>query len=299
MQKISMKPKYIKFIFLITVFLCASCSKQAMPPEKDIESFLKQSSSNRHATLENFEIFASQNIGDNVEPVIKLRTRSIWVFTEDLYLKYIPYEPPYNDIYKSKKVQGIKAEIYDIIISTLKGSSWSFRKTTETINAIDAREWTKGQVEELFTYQSLITELLTKAEISDSAVIHESDEYNRLVKERRELEKQKIEREGYKSDKMEYAMMYGENYYATYCSGCHKSNGRGSSIGPALAGSKIVAGSIDNLIKLITNGKPHRERSDSMFFNDEAIATVITYIRNSWGNQMGDVAKQSDVRKLR
>ncbi|MBG7608666.1 MAG: cytochrome c [Verrucomicrobia bacterium] len=80
------------------------------------------------------------------------------------------------------------------------------------------------------------------------------------------------------------------------CSACHGQNGEGGSIAPPLAGSEWVTGPISNLIKIQLRGLLGPITVAGVDYNfpapmaamayqtDEQIAGVLTYIRNSFGN---------------
>lgn len=94
------------------------------------------------------------------------------------------------------------------------------------------------------------------------------------------------------------------------CGACHGQNGEGGPIAPPLAGSEWVKGPISNLIRIqlrglagpITVGGKEYNMPGGMaalnFQNDEQIAGVLTFIRNSFGNKASAV-KPEHVAALR
>jgi mono/diheme cytochrome c family protein len=80
----------------------------------------------------------------------------------------------------------------------------------------------------------------------------------------------------------------GLGVYATNCAGCHQDQGQGAPrIAAALAGSKIVTGRPDAVLRVLLNGKdgsigemPPLGQS----LSDDQLAQVLTYIRGSFGN---------------
>ena len=80
----------------------------------------------------------------------------------------------------------------------------------------------------------------------------------------------------------------GRGVYATNCAGCHQDQGQGAPrVAAALAGSKIVTGRPDMVLRVLLNGKdgsigemPPLGQS----LNDNQLAQVLTYIRGSFGN---------------
>lgn len=99
------------------------------------------------------------------------------------------------------------------------------------------------------------------------------------------------------------------------CYACHRDNGEGiARIYPPLAGSEWISGDPERLIKLTLHGVWGKIRVRGQIFepdmgvppmtaignmfNDEEIASVLTYVRNSWGNDAAAVSA-SDVKSVR
>lgn len=99
---------------------------------------------------------------------------------------------------------------------------------------------------------------------------------------------------------MEELMERGEAVYAASCAACHMPNGEGVGTFPALVNSPIAKGPIADHIDIVLNGK---EGSMMQAFgaqlNDVDIAAVVTYERNAWGNDVGDVAQPAEVKAAR
>ncbi len=83
-------------------------------------------------------------------------------------------------------------------------------------------------------------------------------------------------------------MSEGENLYLASCAGCHQPNGAGVATFPALAGNKNLADK-DLVIDRILSGKVPMPGFAGQY-DDQQIAAIATYIRNSWGNDFGPVA---------
>jgi len=85
------------------------------------------------------------------------------------------------------------------------------------------------------------------------------------------------------------------------CHGCHGENGQGNPpVFPPLKGSKIATGPVKDHIHLVLNGKPGTAMAafrDQL--NDLELAAVITYERNAWGNNTGDVVQPADIKAAR
>lgn len=117
-------------------------------------------------------------------------------------------------------------------------------------------------------------------------------------------QKQQKASEGADSNKVwakEELMDRGEKEYNTVCAMCHQTSGKGlPPTFPSLVGSAIVTHSEHKVehIRQVIYGKnampPFGEQK-----SDLDIAAIVTYERNAWGNNTGDVIQPSDVKKVR
>jgi len=72
-------------------------------------------------------------------------------------------------------------------------------------------------------------------------------------------------------------------------------NGEGG-VGKPIAGSAIAMGEITGLINILVNGKAGTAMpAFGNQFNDVDLSAVITFARNGFGNNMGDVVQPIDV----
>ncbi len=104
-------------------------------------------------------------------------------------------------------------------------------------------------------------------------------------------------------------MKLGQQQYLM-CGACHGQNGEGTAAGPPLAGSEWVNGPAENLIRIQLRGLigPIEVKGQQYDFpggmqpmayqNDEQIAAVLTFVRNSFGNE-GAAVSPEDVAALR
>jgi len=93
-------------------------------------------------------------------------------------------------------------------------------------------------------------------------------------------------------------MAKGKETYDLKCAACHQVSGEGlPPTFPALKGSVIAKGPVAAHIHMVLNGKNVMPAWNSM--NDLELAAVITYERNAWGNDTGDVVQPADIKAAR
>lgn len=101
----------------------------------------------------------------------------------------------------------------------------------------------------------------------------------------------------------------GHTLFESNCSACHQTTGLGlPGTFPPLAKSDFLMGRQDMGIGIVlnginnqpitVNGKPFKGVMPQLSLTDDQIASILTYVRNSWGNKSPAV-KASDVKKLR
>jgi len=95
-------------------------------------------------------------------------------------------------------------------------------------------------------------------------------------------------------------MKRGEKVYAQ-CAACHGATGAGvPGVFPGLKGSKIATGPVDGHINIVMKGKPGTAmQAYAGQLNDADIAAVITFERNAFGNNTGDVVQPSQIKAKR
>ena len=96
---------------------------------------------------------------------------------------------------------------------------------------------------------------------------------------------------------MDELLERGEQVYSTFCVACHQVNGMGipGAFKP-LVGSPVTTGSVEAHIDTVMNGVPGTAMAPfGMQLNDVDVAAVITYERNSWGNEVGDAVQPSTI----
>lgn len=96
-------------------------------------------------------------------------------------------------------------------------------------------------------------------------------------------------------------MPTGEEVFVKHCATCHERDGRGQGAKyPALVGSEIATGAITDHLNRVMSGKTDTEmQAWAPQLSDLEIAAVITYERNSWGNDTGDIVQPITVYEAR
>ncbi|WP_414694217.1 c-type cytochrome [Oxalicibacterium sp.] len=112
------------------------------------------------------------------------------------------------------------------------------------------------------------------------------------------------------ADSKKSMLSAGAKLYEDHCISCHQASGKGvPSIYPALAGNPSVTSPIAaNVVHMVLQGgfapgtagnpRPYGMPPFGQSMSDSEVAAVITYIRNTWGNQANAVSPV-DVNHLR
>ncbi|MGD8513993.1 MAG: cytochrome c, partial [Granulosicoccaceae bacterium] len=96
-------------------------------------------------------------------------------------------------------------------------------------------------------------------------------------------------------------MARGEKVYNANCAACHQANGQGlPGVFPALAAGPIATGPAAGHIDIVVHGSKKNPAMAAFGaqLNDVDLAAVITFERNSWGNDAG-VVQPADVKAAR
>lgn len=97
-------------------------------------------------------------------------------------------------------------------------------------------------------------------------------------------------------------MARGEKAYNSSCASCHMATGTGiPGVFPALVGSNIATGPVAAHLDIVIHGSKKNPAMGAFGrqLNDLDLAAIITYERNAWGNNTGDVVQPSDVKAAR
>lgn len=109
------------------------------------------------------------------------------------------------------------------------------------------------------------------------------------------------------SEEEQQQFVWGRNHYLTTCAGCHGTDGAGlNRFAPPLTGSEWVLGDKKRLALIILHGMEGPLEVNGKYYDapdilpvmpahstmdDAAIAAILTYIRNAWGNYAGPVSR--------
>jgi cytochrome c oxidase subunit 2 len=96
-------------------------------------------------------------------------------------------------------------------------------------------------------------------------------------------------------------MQRGETLYNTNCGACHMPTGLGiPNVFPALKGSPVATGDVIKHLETVIKGVAGTAMAPwGGQLNDLEIAAIVTYERNAWGNDTGDVIQPADVKAAR
>jgi cytochrome c oxidase subunit 2 len=96
---------------------------------------------------------------------------------------------------------------------------------------------------------------------------------------------------------MDDLMTSGQKVYLAKCAACHMPNGEGlPGVFPAIKGSAVALKDRTGHIDILLNGRTGTAmQAFSKQLTLSEIAAVITYQRNAWGNNTGDIVQASEV----
>jgi predicted lipoprotein with Yx(FWY)xxD motif/cytochrome c2 len=84
-------------------------------------------------------------------------------------------------------------------------------------------------------------------------------------------------------------MAQGRSTYSSTCASCHGRQGGGGA-GPSLVGNDVLGNSARTIRQILYGGQFMPAFADRL--NDEQVAAVATFIRNSWDNDFGGVTPE-------
>lgn len=99
---------------------------------------------------------------------------------------------------------------------------------------------------------------------------------------------------------MDQLVAQGQTVYNTFCMACHQQNGQGLPPAfPALTGSAIATGPIENHVGIVLNGKPGTAMAAyGALLSPVDLAAVVTFERNALGNSVGDMVTPVQILEM-
>lgn len=156
-------------------------------------------------------------------------------------------------------------------------------------------------VEETGTYRGQCTELCGQDHGFMPVVVKvvEQDEFDAWYAERQAAaaELAELATQEWSLDQL---MEQGQTVYNTYCMSCHQDEGQGLPPAfPSLVDGEITTGPIEDHIDVVLNGVSGTSMAAfGGVLNPVDIAAVITFERNSWGNDMGDMVTPVEILEI-
>lgn len=128
----------------------------------------------------------------------------------------------------------------------------------------------------------------------------EQEEYDKWVAEKKQVaqtEAASVDQQWHKDD----LMAKGEEIYNKTCASCHQANGEGlAEMFPAIKGSEVAKGDAHEHLNVVINGRSGTSMAAfGPQLNDVQLASVVTYQRNAWGNDTGDIIQPNTIKALR
>ncbi len=160
--------------------------------------------------------------------------------------------------------------------------------------------WTR--VNEPGIYRGQCAELCGKDHGFMPVVVVAKDpaEYNAWIAEQEEMQRKAKEEEQRllaMNMSMDELMTIGEQVYLRACAACHQPNGQGlPGVFPSLVGTDMIKNDMPGHIDIVVNGKTGTAmQAFSKQLTMSEIAAVVTYERNAWGNNTGEMVQAKDI----
>ncbi|QJD59742.1 cytochrome c oxidase subunit II [Pseudomonas sp. gcc21] len=159
--------------------------------------------------------------------------------------------------------------------------------------------WTR--VEEPGIYRGQCTELCGRDHAFMPIVVdaRTQEDYDAWLAEKKEFAAREAELTE-KEWTLEELVERGEKVYSSTCASCHQPTGQGiPGAFPSLVGTDMVMNDITGHIDIVVNGSPGTAMAAfGQQLSEVDLAAVITYERNAWGNDTGDIVTPLDILEL-
>ncbi|WP_438951043.1 cytochrome c oxidase subunit II [Porticoccus sp.] len=158
---------------------------------------------------------------------------------------------------------------------------------------------TWAYVNEPGIYRGACTELCGQGHAFMPVVVNvlEKEAYNSWLAEKKEAAAA-VRELSKKTFTLDELMVQGEEAYNRSCAACHQVNGQGIvGVFPSMIGG-MTTGDITSHIDIVVNGKAGTAmQAFGGQLSEVDIAAIVTYERNAWGNNTGDVVQPIDILK--
>jgi len=91
----------------------------------------------------------------------------------------------------------------------------------------------------------------------------------------------------------------GAKVYAANCAACHQANGKGAGSIKPLDGSALVRGSLAEPMHVVLEGRANGTMPAWKQLSDVELAAVLTYVKNHWSNQTGQLIQPAQFAAAR
>jgi len=238
----------------------------------------------------------------NDDPTQEVKFMSALLTPPDEYYNRTPKREHYLADVDNPLVIPINKKVRFLVTSNDVIHSWwvpDFAVKKDAIPGFVHEAWAK--VEEPGIYRGKCTELCGKDHGFMPIVVKavEQEEYEAWLAMKQQEALEVYETVG-KTWTMAELMETGEKVYAQHCQTCHQANGEGIPPAfPSLVGQGLAIGPIDPHIDIVVNGKAGSAmQAFAAQLNPAEIAAVVTYERNAWGNDVGDLVQPREVNAL-
>ncbi|WP_297846414.1 cytochrome c oxidase subunit II [Pseudomonas sp.] len=181
--------------------------------------------------------------------------------------------------------------------------SWwvpAFAVKRDAIPGFINEAWTR--VDKPGTYRGQCSELCGKDHgfMPIVVVVKTQADFDSWLTERK-VESAKLKELTSKDWTLDELVARGDKVYHTTCVACHQPEGQGlPPMFPALKGSKTVTGTKEGHLNTVFHGRPGTAMAAfGKQLSEVDIAAVVTYERNAWGNNKGDMVTPKDVLALK
>lgn len=161
---------------------------------------------------------------------------------------------------------------------------------------------TWAKVEKTGVYRGECAELCGKDHAFMPVVVNvvEKEEYAAWLAERK-AEAEALRELTEKTFTVDELMEQGKAAYDRACAACHMANGEGiPGVFPALKDSPAALGPVEGHMEAVINGVPGTAmQAFAGQLSEVDLAAIITYERNAWGNDVGDLVQPVDVLKYK